>query len=71
MYALTIENPDVESLAREVFERSPISENSDFHAFLEEQKIRLDFKESVEQSERGGVLDEDEAFKKLYAELGL
>ncbi len=71
MYALNINNSEIENLAKEVFEKNPISTNSDFYRFLKKQKIKQDLKESVTQVENGDFLDEDDTFKKLYSELGL
>lgn len=71
MYALTIDNPELEQLAREVFSKDPVSTNAQFHRFLQQQKLRQDVEESLAQLEAGLVYPEKEAFEKLYAELGL
>lgn len=53
MYALTIDNPEIAKLAKEVFSKEPISTNADFYDFLQEQKLKQDLKESIAQAEAG------------------
>lgn len=71
MYALTIDNPEIAKLAKEVFSKEPISTNADFYDFLQEQKLKQDLKESIAQAEAGEYLSEEETFTKLYEELEL
>lgn len=71
MHAFTIDNPEMERLAKEVFSNEPISTSAEFYHFLLEQKVKQDLQKSLEQLEVGNVNSEDETFRKLYAELGL
>lgn len=71
MYALTIDNPEIAKLAKEVFSKEPISTNADFYDFLQEQKLKQDLKESIAQAEAGECLEQEEAFELLYKRLGL
>lgn len=71
MHALTIDNPEMEKLAKEVFSKEPISKNAEFYNFLLEQKVKQDLRESLRQLKAGEVYSEEETYRKLYAELGL
>lgn len=71
MHALTIDNPEMERLAKEVFSNEPISSNAEFYHFLLEQKTKQDLQKSLEQLDAGEVYSEEETFRELYADLGL
>jgi hypothetical protein len=71
MYALTIQNPQMEALAREVFKNPLIEQDADFLAFLAAQKIKQDLRESVGQMEKGDLLESKAVYASLYNELGL
>lgn len=71
MYAIQIENPEMEELAELVFGNQPVSESPDFLNFLNQQKLKKDLRESYRQMEMGQLMTMDEAFEKAFKEVGI
>lgn len=71
MYALKIDNPTIGRLAKEVFEKDPVSTNAEFYQFLQHQKLKQDLKESLEQAEKGQYSSEEDTFDQLFSEFDL
>jgi len=71
MYELTIDNPSVETLVKELYEDGNLAGDPAFIAFLQKQKIIRDLRESFSQLKEGQTLSSDEAFASVYNELGL
>ncbi|SFR49133.1 hypothetical protein [Thiomicrospira sp. ALE5] len=71
MYALTIDNPRVESLVKELYQDKSLSDDPAFIAFLQKKKMMRDLRESYNQYQDGQLITEDEVFASVYNELGL
>ena len=71
MYALTIDNPTVESLVKELYHDRSMADDPAFIAFLQKKKVIQDLRESYSQFQNGQVLTEEAAFSSIYNELGL
>ena len=71
MHTLTIDNPEMAQLAKEVFSKEPISASLDFYNFLQAKKLKQEIKQSLAEAEAGEYLSEEETFDLLYQELDL
>ncbi|NCN44712.1 MAG: hypothetical protein CO158_07100 [Piscirickettsiaceae bacterium CG_4_9_14_3_um_filter_43_564] len=69
MYKLTIENPRVEALVKELYEDGSLASDPAFIAFLQKQKIIRDLRESFIQLQNGQTLSSDEVFESVYMQL--
>lgn len=68
MLAIQIDDPELEEFYREEYEEykgDPPSLAQQFMAFLREQRIKRDVKQSIEEIERGEFLTINEAFDQI------
>ncbi len=71
MYELTIENPSVEALVKELYDDENIANDPAFVSFLQKKKLIRDLCESYKQLQNGQTITSNEAFESVYNELGL
>jgi hypothetical protein len=71
MFAIELQNPVLEKLAKEIFADEPVVDNPQFLEFLLQQKINKDLEKSIAEMKQGKTHQLNNAFSQTFKRLGI